>query len=480
MGNLRPSRGPTRRSLFLIAATAAIAACGDGGSIEPPGVATFSRVQEVLGTDCKGCHDPGRGHLFDLGMDSAEVVQSGVVNSVNPDQSLLILKPTLGVSHGGGLISGFTEEDKQLVESWIASLPPSSAQVLTALKVGTGSVVATPSVDGLYDPVWYGIPSTRYFVGGGWADARAVTLQAAYDDTHLYLMVVWGDDEASERRQPWVKQPDGTWQTPAAKTPLPGDGMEWADYIGSKRSFDEEDHTHFNYEDKLAIMWNTYGSTTVAGFDQSGCSVTCHSPAKGGQPGTTYYYSDENRAAKKYTNSPNEIADLWHWKLVRNNQHAKIDDQHVQYWVPGSGEAAEGGRASDEGTSGYGNNPASSGGYPTYRGPEPGVPPYYIFDSQKIALTDQEAILFLPGTEIPNMITSGPTGFRADIDGKAGHDPIARRWVMDIRRKLVTGDPNDVQFDDLSREYGFGVAVFDNAQIEHSYMSVVGKLAFEH
>ncbi len=208
--------------------------------------------------------------------------------------------------------------------------------------------------------------------------------------------------------------------------------------------------------------------------------MTCHSPANGGQPGTTYYYGDENRAAKKYTNSPNEIADLWHWKLVRNNQHAKVDDQHVRYWVPGSGEAAEGGRASDEGTSGYGNNPANPGGYPTYRGPEPGVPPYYIFDSQKIALTDQEAILFPPGTEIPNMITAGPTGFRADIDGKAIHDPIARRWVMDIRRKLVTGDPNDVQFDDLSREYGFGIVVFDNAQIEHSYMTVVGKLAFEH
>jgi hypothetical protein len=59
------------------------------------------------------------------------------------------------------------------------------------------------------------------------------------------------------------------------------------------------------------------------------------------------------------------------------------------------------------------------------------------------------------------------------------HDPVTRRWVMDIRRKLVTGDPNDVQFDDVSREYSFGVAVFDNAQIEHSYMSVVGKLAFE-
>jgi hypothetical protein len=289
-------------------------------------------------------------------------------------------------------------------------------------------------------------------------------------------MVVWFDDKASERRQPWVKQPDGTWTSLPAKTPLPQDGSNWSDYMGSR--LNEEDASRFNYEDKLAIMWNTYGPSTVAGFDQSGCSVTCHDPGKGGLPGTAYYYGDQNQAAKKYTNAADEIADLWHWKLVRNNQHAKLDDQYVRYWVPGSGGEDEGGRASDEGTSGYGGNPAGPGGYPTYRGPS-AVPPYYIFDNQKIALTDQEALLFAPGTEIANMITSGPTGPRADIDAKAIYSAATQFWTLEIRRKLVTGDPNDVQFDDLSREYSFGVAVFDNAQIEHSYMSIVGKLTFK-
>jgi hypothetical protein len=342
--------------------------------------------------------------------------------------------------------------------------------------VGAGTDNPTPLVDGSRDAAWFYTVPTRYPIGGGWADAEAVRLEAAYDDTYLYLMIVWGDDKASERRTPWVKQPDGTWKSLPAKTPLPQDGTQWSDYMGSRLM--EEDPSRFNYEDKFALMWNTYGPSTVAGFDQSGCSVTCHDPGKGGQPGTTYYYGDQNQAAKKYTSAEDEVADLWHWKLVRNNQHAKIDDQHVRYWVPGSGGEGEGGRASDEGTSGYGNNPASPGGYPTYRGPS-SVPPYYIFDNQKIALTDQEATLFAPGTEIANMITSGPTGPRADIDGKAVHNAVTRQWTMEIRRKLVTGDPNDVQFDDLSREYSFGVAVFDNAQIEHSYMTIVGKLTFK-
>jgi hypothetical protein len=78
---------------------------------------------------------------------------------------------------------------------------------------------------------------------------------------------------------------------------------------------------------------------------------------------------------------------------------------------------------------------------------------------------------------IPNMITSGPTGLRADIDARAVHS--GSMWTLEIRRKLVTGDANDVQFDDLAREYVFGVAVFDNAQIEHSYSLTPLRLAFQ-
>jgi hypothetical protein len=76
------------------------------------------------------------------------------------------------------------------------------------------------------------------------------------------------------------------------------------------------------------------------------------------------------------------------------------------------------------------------------------------------------------------MITSGPTEGRGDVDGVGIHNPVTRTWVMEIRRRLVTTDVTDVQFDDLNRQYSFGVSVFDNSQIEHSYMSTVGKLVF--
>jgi hypothetical protein len=161
---------------------------------------------------------------------------------------------------------------------------------------------------------------------------------------------------------------------------------------------------------------------------------------------------------------------------VRNNQHAKADDQYVRYWIPGATGAADGGRASDAGAAGYGNNPALNG-RPQYRGISSSVPPYYIFDNQKVSLTDGELSALPLGAAIANMITSGPTLGRGDIDAKGLWNSGA--WVLEIRRKLLTTDLTDVQFDDLNRKYAFGVAVFDNAQIEHRYSSLVTKLAFK-
>jgi Ethylbenzene dehydrogenase len=480
-----PSPWAAGRAAAMMAATAAIAACDDNNPSQPPGEVTYADVQATLTADCGGCHGTGSGRIFTTTFDSAQLQQSGLVDPTNPGQSLVILKPTGVAPHGGGVILPFSAADQDLVNSWIALLPPTTSHILTAIEVGGATGLTPPVIDGLADPVWNQAPSTSYPIAGGWADAEAVTMRAAYDASYVYLQLTWSDDAASDRRMPWVKQADGSWLVVPAKTPLPAPGTSWEQYKGGGwEQFQpvllEEDRTHFNYEDKLAIMWNTYGPSTVAGFETSGCSVTCHdpSPAHHGNPGTTYNYVDENQAAKKYTNTQSEIADLWHWKMVRMNQHAKMDDQYVAYWVPGSGGEEDAGRHGDAGTPGYATNPATNG-HPTYRGPSLDVPPYYIFDNQKVALTDDEAAALPSGTEIANMLTSGPTGGRADIDAVGAYDAANKSWSLEIRRQLVTADVTDVEFDDLSREYAFGVAIFDNAQIEHSYLPTVGKLVFQ-
>ncbi len=448
------------------------AACSDNAAA-PSTATTFAAVQKILGEACSTCHGASSGRFFLTTMDSAQLQQSGLLDPAAPLQSLLLLKPTGTIAHGGGLVAAFTAAHQGVVREWIATLPPPPPSLLDAVKVGTGTGIPTPTVDGFYDAVWSVAVPVSLRVSGGWGDAEFVTVKAAYDDTYLYMLVTWDDDRSSKRRQPWVKQLDGTWKTLAAKTPAPETGVTWSAYLASA---EEEDPTRFNYEDKLAIMWNTYGAGTVAGFEQSGCAVTCHDPTQANRPGTSYNATEAWGAAKKYTNAAAELADLWHWKLVRNNQHAKADDQYVRYWVPGPTGAADGGRASDAGAAGYGNNPALNGG-PQYRGPSGGIPEYYIFDNQKVLLTAPELAALTVGAEIANMITTGPTGGRADIDAKGLWN--AGSWNLEVRRKLVTGDATDVQFDDLARKYAFGVAVFDNAQIEHRYSSVVARLAFK-
>jgi mono/diheme cytochrome c family protein len=452
-----------------------VAACGDSEPTAPPpgsGV-SFASVMSSLQGACSACHGAASDRIFKVTMDSASLVSSGFVDPDAPDQSVLLLKARNQIPHGGGSVAALTDVQLAAISEWVSAQPGGSANVLTALKV-TGAPAA-PKIDGYAsDPVWSVAPSKVFGISGGWADAREVVLKAAYDAEYLYLFVRYMDDQESVKRQPWVKQADGTWRTLAAK-PTPAAGINWADFMGS--SFEEE-AANLAYEDKFAIIWNTYGPSTVEGFDQSGCAVVCHTPSLNYGPGTVYNYTDENLASKKYTNKAGELADMWHWKLVRNNQHGKADDQVVKYWTQGGANPANAGRGSDVGSGGYGDNPATAG-RPTYRGPIMSTPPYYILDAQKVTLTDAELNLLPVGALIPNMITTGPTGTRADVDAKGVWNPADKTWTLEFRRKLVTGDINDVQFSDLTQKYAFGVAVFDNAQIEHSWQGTVAKLVFK-
>jgi hypothetical protein len=219
---------------------------------------TFADVQATLSGDCSGCHGTGADHIFSTALDSAQLQQSGLVDPTNPAQSLVLLKPTGVAPHGGGVILSFSAADQDLVKRWVALLPPSTGQVLTAIKIGGTTGLTPPVIDGLADPVWDQAPSTSYHIAGGWADAEAVNMRAAYDASNVYLQLIWSDDARSDRRMPWVKQADGSWLVVPAKSPLPDPGTAWEAYKGGGWSqyqphLLEEDHSHFN-EDKPAIM----------------------------------------------------------------------------------------------------------------------------------------------------------------------------------------------------------------------------------
>jgi hypothetical protein len=97
---------------------------------------------------------------------------------------------------------------------------------------------------------------------------------------------------------------------------------------------------------------------------------------------------------------------------------------------------------------------------------------YWIVDSEKQEFVDT----FEAGDEIAGIIVEMPTGDRGDIRAKAEYN--GDRWTLELVRDLVTGSDVDVQFDDLSKSYFFGVAAFDNAQVRHAFQGGVASPRF--
>jgi hypothetical protein len=444
-----------------------------GGSLDDP---TFANVHTALGAACSSCHSAGSGRTFTLSLDSAGLLNNGFVNPAAPSTSLILTKPRSS-GHGGGIVAAWTTRDSALVAAWVGSLPNVSATSLFAVHTEFA-----PSIDGVGEAIWLQAQPVTIAIGGGWAAATSVQVRAMYDDGYLYMYLRWNDNEASFRRQPWIKGSNGSWAVADAK-PAPVNGEDWQAYMArfGGPAFNRE-APEFYYEDKLAIMWNTYGAGTVPAFETVGCAAACHDPTKGNNPGTTYNLARQDLAAKKYNTVEGQILDMWHWKLVRHNMNAIVDDQFVKYWVPvNDASAANGGRASDVGSQGYASNPAFSG-RPRYKSASQGMLPaiYSWPATANVEMTDAEVAALPVGTQVANMITSPVTGSRADVVGVGSYNTVSKVWTMEIRRRLVTGDLlADVQFDNLTRAYKFGVAVFDNAQIEHSYSGVPFSLVFK-
>ncbi len=439
---------------------------------------TFANVSTALKTSCSTCHSVGSGRNFTVAMDSATLLASGLVNPASPSASTLLLKPR-STSHGGGIVSTFTSSDSALIAAWISKAPAVDVTTLTAVKTEFA-----PAIDGSGDALWFQATPLIVPIAGGWAAAKEVSVRAMYDDGYLYMLLKWKDNQASYRRQPWVKNADGTWAVSAAK-PAPENGVDdWASYMAKRggAAFNNE-ATEFMYEDKVAMIWNTYAAaTTVPEFETVGCASACHDPNKGNKPGTTYNYLRNDLAAKKFLTVPGQILDMWHWKMQRMNVNSQIDDQYVRYWQQvNDASAGSGGRATDGGSpSPYRENPATNG-RPTFKSLTQGILPsiYSFQETDTLRMTDTELAALPIGSLIANMITQRTGGSRGDIDAKGNFDPAAKTWTLEVRRRLVTGDGNDVQFDDLSRMYKFGIAVFDNAQIEHSISGTPLKLSFK-
>lgn len=306
-------------------------------------------------------------------------------------------------------------------------------------------------LDGIADKAWDAAESIAvtvdelpYEPNNGYAGMQEtdVKIKSLYDDENVYFLITYKDPTQSLERFPWVKQADGSWKKMAKK--------------------DDTGHENTYYEDKFAMFWDI----NTKGFEAEGCMIACHLD----EPGDT-------SAGRKYTETAGETIDMWHAKFVRTLPMGMFDDQYVDHNTDPK-ENAGWGRKGDTGKSGYKNNDNADKTAPAFMNLDPTEDEkYFIIPSKKIPFVDN----FKEGDVLPGIDIAPMMGGRADILSRNNY--ADGTWTLEVMRSLKTEGENaetqDVQFTDTSKSYPFGIAVFDNSQINHLYHVETLELKFK-
>lgn len=372
---------------------------------------------------------------------------------------------------------GAPATEAPVVEEPVATEAPTEAATEAPTEVPfdapKGALIAVPvetapTLDGIADDAaWADAKAIEIEVQNGFNDfATKAEIKAVYTEDTVYFVLTYADPTESWYRYPWVKQEDGTWKQ-------------------DKDPNDKGGDNNLNYEDKFAMLWNINNS--IADFNEKGCGAVCHDGEN----------ADIKPYGNKYTSAEGELGDIWHWKSVRNlNQ---IDDQYLDWTTIDTSspetqaKTIEAGRHSDvKDSGGYADNFASmpDPADATKTVPDKSMPgftspsidtttgyPGYILDSEKVAVTKEELDAMPAGTIIPAIIKSEIVGDRGQIS--AGWVWKDGMWTIEFSRALVTGSETDVQFEDLSAQYFFGLAIFENAQVRHAFQYGVSSLVFK-
>ncbi|MDP2366682.1 ethylbenzene dehydrogenase-related protein [Rhodoferax sp.] len=302
---------------------------------------------------------------------------------------------------------------------------------------------AAPKLDGVADDAaWKSAPVVNFkaIKGANFKDKKgdtAGTLQVVYTADMLYMLVTYEDPTLSVRRSPYVKKADGKWEM--MKDP--------EDKGGDNNKF---------YEDKMSVLWNINDS--IFGFsDKFSCTAACHS----GEPGKPY--------GNKYTEEDGEIGDMWHLKYVRGGVIGQIDDQYLDHTRFDKDKAPGAGRKSDPKTGGGYEDIKLVGGKPEFMNKDGKAAnkggTYWLKADDKAPFDDTK---FKTGDEVSSILIAPFTGDRGDI--AVGAKWEKGKWTVEIARKLVTGSKFDINFQDLTKGYAFGLGFFDNAQVRHAYV----------
>jgi len=318
--------------------------------------------------------------------------------------------------------------------------------------VAAVKAAAAPKVDGVADDaVWQSAPVVKLEAvkGVNFKDKKgntAGTVQLAYTADTLYMLVTYDDPTFSAKHSPYVKKADGKWEM--VKDP----------------EDKGNDNTKFN-EDKVSVMWNINDS--IFGFsDKFSCTSVCH----GGEKGKAY--------GNKYTEEPEESADVWVMRYAQGGAVGIGDDLYVDNTKFDPAKSPDAGRKGDPSTGGGFETIKLVNGKPEFMGKDARAAnkggTYWVKAEDKVAFDDSK---FKVGDEVASVIVAPFKGDRGDVS--VGAKWAKGKWTVEFARKLKAGSKFDIDLSDMSKPYAFGIGFFDNAQVRHAYVQAPLILQFQ-
>lgn len=359
-------------------------------------------------------------------------------------------------------------------------------------KLNSIKVTSSPIVDGVVDASWTDVPALNVALGEtnnppndpsqvnncnachAFSSTISVTLKSVYDENNIYILAEWPDPTASFTR-----------------------GNSW---VWSGTAWDRNDHTEQS-EDRLAFYW-PIGATTGDPYSTGGCMTKCH----------MYYPTDLDPHVSTHGIVDDAWltsgrADMWHSKAARGGAFSSasgsnliidpatfevtsgtfsmigyVDDKYVDVWKDDTQNGEDGGRYGDAGSGAYSHNRIGDKSRPKWieKNPTDYADAMFLLQSEIDAgecagdattgVSDADAALYWPAyvsltAVVPERILSAPVGSRADIGFGAVWNNGT--WTAEFSRKLDSNSDDDIQFTDLTKEYLFNVAEFDNSR--HGY-----------
>jgi hypothetical protein len=311
-----------------------------------------------------------------------------------------------------------------------------------------------------------------------------VSVRAAFDDQFLYMRFEWTAQQPGASHELWRY-----------------DGTRWIPWGGPKPEATKAGVPP-SYEDRIAMMFTDRNVPAAdgarTGFNQAGCFIACHNSMRRmpadvvGNRVTSHPYfgtgglgsSDMRhyllitRTALDETGgwdkvkavsdlerlrSEGSFLDLWQWRAYRSSPVGYAGDDNVLEF-----------RLSDAGRSPFTTPARPSFMYDQAKAGFRAVPearfnellPQLPLIMGANAVPLDAAARFAPGDLLPRNILRTPDGSGADVLANGAW--ASGRWVVELRRRLSTGNADDKPFRP-GRVYRFGLSLFDDKVSNRSH-----------